>query len=168
MDISPGERRIRTSFITLKLKVLFIIVTILIPSVFSTPKAAPVSSKNLSPCTIDADCDSKTFLRCFQNKCQCSAINYFDEEINRCLIRVGGTCQVKSKIQYCVAFAECVATPSSSSRGSSGQDMGSCRCRPKHKETMQSLCSNAQLIAPQNAHILIPLSILVRAIVDIF
>ncbi len=110
-----------------------LLITWIIVVVQSSPQ-----SKNLSKCSVDIDCDSsRTFLHCFNKQCQCSAINFFDVETNRCLIRVGGSCQVRSKTQYCVAFAEC----NKSSTEKPTAIMGTCHCRPKHKETIDSLCS---------------------------
>jgi len=103
--------------------------------------ATPIVSKtkNLAQCNADTDCDSsKTFLRCHNKQCQCLYVNYFDEEINRCLIRVGASCEVRSKFQYCVANADC--KPNSNV---SNAKEGTCHCRPKHKETIDGLCSTS-------------------------
>jgi len=101
----------------------------------ATPSVS--KTKNLAQCTSDSDCDSsKTFLRCSNKQCQCLYVNYFDEEMNRCLIRVGASCEVKGKSQYCVAFADCKPN-------SSGGKEGTCHCRPKYKETIAGLCSGS-------------------------
>jgi len=109
----------------------------ILPNSSNAATPAVSKTKNLAQCTSDADCDaSKTFLRCSNKQCQCPYINYFDEEINRCLIRVGASCEVRSKSQYCVAFADC--KPNSNVNTAKE---GTCHCRPKYKETISGLCS---------------------------
>jgi len=109
--------------------------------IHSSDAATPTVSKtkNLAQCTSDSDCDSsKTFLRCSNKQCQCLYVNYFDEEMNRCLIRVGASCEVKGKSQYCVAFADCKPNSSGGKEAA-----GTCHCRPKYKETIAGLCSGS-------------------------
>jgi len=96
------------------------------------------SSKYSSACISDSDCETtRTFLRCAGQTCKCPAVNHFDVEINRCLIRVGGTCEVRSKTQYCVSYAECKANSGKSST------VGTCQCRNRYKETIDSLCTSS-------------------------
>jgi len=109
----------------------------ILPNASNAATPTVSKTKNLAQCTTDTDCDSsKTFLRCSNKKCQCLYVNYFDEEINRCLIRVGASCEVRSQSQYCVAYADCKPK----SNGSTAKE-GTCHCRPKYKETIDGLCA---------------------------
>lgn len=117
---------------------LLTLVTVFVVSSPATAQRPNTSSnpysKNFAVCSSDRDCDTnQTFLRCHERKCQCSAINHFDEELNKCLIRVGGVCTAKSKEQYCVAYANC------ETRGKIG-NTGECKCRSKFRRTIDDLC----------------------------
>ncbi|CAL8088105.1 unnamed protein product [Orchesella dallaii] len=103
---------------------------------FSSSTSNGHLTKHQSTCSSENDCDSSiTFLRCANKICQCPRINHFDEELNRCSIRVGGVCELGSKKQFCVAYANC----ESSTKGNKGTQ-GVCKCKPKFKETIESLC----------------------------
>lgn len=127
----PKSRQNFTAICLLTLVIVFLTppTTAQRPSTSSNPY-----SKNFAVCSSDKDCDTyQTFLRCHERKCQCSAINHFDEELNKCLIRVGGVCTAKSKEQYCVAYANC------ETRGKIG-NTGECKCRSKFRRTIDDLC----------------------------
>lgn len=96
-------------------------------------------SKHYASCSSDRDCDaSRTFLRCHEHICQCPLISNFDEEVNRCLIRVGGSCTIGSKNQFCVAYAMCESHSKSSLAGR-------CKCRSRYHESIDGLCNSAPI-----------------------
>ncbi|ODM99672.1 hypothetical protein Ocin01_06997 [Orchesella cincta] len=90
-------------------------------------------TKHQSTCNSDKDCDSTiTFLRCAESKCQCPIINLFDEELNRCSVRVGGVCEVGSKTQFCVAHADC------QQKGKGAH--GVCKCKTRYEDNINGVC----------------------------
>lgn len=106
-----------------------------LPANAQAPSTNGHLTKHQAKCTADKDCDSSiTFLRCANKVCQCPRIHHFDEELNRCSIRVGGVCEVGSTRQFCVPYANC----ESHSKGKGTQGM--CKCKSKFRETIESLC----------------------------
>lgn len=116
-------------------------------------------SKHLASCYKDNDCesDTRTYLRCHERVCQCPRIYHFDEELNRCLIRVGGSCTVGSKDQFCVAYATCHPDSKSVSTGK-------CKCRSRFWENIDNLCVSGSSINKPYLNVLTLTSLIVVAI----
>jgi len=147
--MNPCDFKMNKSVNFVSLIILFSIFLGTCSSASSSSSSPKSSSTLLAKCSSDSDCSSSTtFLQCSNQQCRCSAIMHFDEEMNKCLIRAGVSCEVRSKSKFCVAFSECKP---------SGKDSlkGTCECRPKHKQTIDNLCSSSMSTIVNHTSLLI-------------